>query len=461
LFSDGLAVSRLKILGETADKTNKIPLVSLGRVINDESMQTEVSTGAYVVNPPPYINNLYLNPQDIRTALDISGVPGFNVGTLWIQADKGVVISGGSGDGIIENLFLDDKTGYGVEIGNCQNITIDNIYSFVCKVPLVYSGSSNNTVINNLQANYTLISTLQTLDGAVVRGAKIGRFVSKHNMQYSTFESVILLRSESCDIYICEMDARNYRGYALNNASGLGNNVRIGFLKLRQESFNPSDNVGISSKGCRVNNMSLIIDVVDIGELGFSAFEVVGDYKSNLVVKSGSFGGFNSPVPVCNIDTKSELSNVEIQVEPPKGCALFNLQDVIVPIYDKVRKPFPIVEESGRKAIKIPFSGEVNCWRVTISASTNPSGNAKYKRTRRFFIAHETSYDGSMITTNLSMISDGNSALNSVYSPDIACQSDIDVVGYGSKRAYGRSGYAVLSVPAGYMNVSFSVEQQR
>lgn len=460
VFSDGLGVARLKILTTTADTTNKLPLVSLGRVINDSTLATEVSTGAYVNDPAPFIDQLYLNPQNSNTSVDVSGIPGFKIGTLWVQANKGVVITGGSGDGIIGNIFAEDSTGYGIELGNCQNITVDNLYSFLCNNPIVYSGNSNNTRINSVQANYTKIATVQTLDGIAVRGAKIGSLVSKHNEQLVTFTSVVRLRSDSCDLTIDEMDARNYNGYAINNETGINNSVHIGFLRLRQASFSTTDTAGVAAKGCRVNNMSLTVNEVDISELGFSPFEVTGTFASRLTVADGAIGGLNATVPVCNISNTSTSSRVEIQVEPPSGLALFNLQSVISPIYDRVRRPFPIVSEGGRQAIKIPFTGNANSWRVSITANTNPAGNANYRRVRRLFVAQETGYNAAVVS-NLAAVDDGNTGLTTTFTPDVSYQLDIDSVGGGSQKAFVSSGYAVISVPSNYTSLTMSIEQMR
>lgn len=458
IFSDGLGVSRLKILSSTSDTVNILPLVSLGRVINEATMGTEVSHGAYVIDPPPFIDNLYLNPQNSNTAIEVNGVPGFRIGTLWIQANKGVVITGGSGDGIIGNIFAEDSTGYGIEFGFCQNIIVDNLYTFLCNNPVVYSGDSNNTNITNVQANYTKIATVQTLDYANPRGAKISSLVSKHNSQYESFRSVIELRSTSCDLTIAEMDARNYNGYALNNATGLGNSVHIGFLRLRQRSFSLTDSIGVNARGCRVSNMSLSLDKVDISELGFSPFEFVGAFNSSLEVRGGRIGGLNAPVPVCNIENTSPGSNVILQVEPPTGLALFNLQSIISPTYNLVRNPFPVVEEGGRKAIKVPFIGNSNSWRVTISANTNSGGNGDYERVRRLFIIQETTYNSTKVT-NVTGIDDGKSSLDVTYTPDISYQLDLGTVGTGPQKPYTSSGYIVISVPRDYTRIKINLEQ--
>lgn len=460
VFSDGLGVARLKILTTTADATNKLPLVSLGRVINDSTLATEISIGAYVNDPPPFIDQLYLNPQNSNTAVDVSGIPGFKIGTLWVQANKGVVITGGSGDGIIGNIFAEDSTGYGIELGDCQNITVDNLYSFLCNNPIVYSGNSNNTRINSVQANYTKIATAQTLDGITVRGAKIGSLVSKHNEQFGTFTSVVRLRSDSCDLTIDEFDARNYNGWAINNETGLSNSVHIGLLRLRQASFSATDAAGVAAKGCRVNNMSLTVNEVDISELGFSPFEVTGTFAARLTVADGAIGGLNSTVPVCDISNTSASSRIELQIEPPSGLALFNLQSVISPIYDRVRRPFPIVIEGGRQAVKIPFAGNANSWRLSITANSNPAGNAAYRRVRRLFVAQETGFNSALVS-NLAAVDDGNTGLTASFSPDISYQLDLDSVGNGAQRAFAASGYAVISVPSSYASLTMSIEQMR
>lgn len=97
LFSDGLGVARLKILPSTVDDEPKLPLVSLGAVIDDAGAVV-TSTGAYVQDPAPSIDKIYLNPQNSNTAVDINGIPGFHIGSLWIQTDTGIAIRGCSGE---------------------------------------------------------------------------------------------------------------------------------------------------------------------------------------------------------------------------------------------------------------------------------------------------------------------------------------------------------------------------
>lgn len=461
VFADGIGVARIKILGATADAANKLPLVSLGRVIDPATLATKVTEGAYVRDPAPSLHMLYLNPQNSNTAVDITGIPGFNVGTLWIQANKGVVITGGSGDGIIGDIFCEDSTGYGLELGVCQNVTVDNLYTFLCNNPVIYTGNSNNTRVTNLQANYTKIATVTTTDNITVRGAKIGSLVSKHNIQYATFVGVVRLRSTACDLTIAELDARNYNGWAITNETGISNSVQIGLLRLRQASFSDTDTVGNSAKGCRVNNMSLTVEEADIQGIGFAPFEVTGTTRSVLNVRGGTISGLTANVPVCDISNTQPTTSVELQVEPPVGVPLFNAQGVVSVVYDKVRKPFPVVSEGGRLCVKIPFVGAANTWRLSITANPNAAGNGVYRRVQRLFVAQETGFD-TQVVTNLASADDGKTTgLSLAFTPDLTHQLDLDTVGAGSRKAYAASGVAIISVPSSYASVGISIEQMR
>ncbi|MFT8211576.1 MAG: phage tailspike protein [Symbiopectobacterium sp.] len=164
LYSDGVGVARLKILSSTVDAGTKLPLVSLGSVIDDAGLIV-ASTGAYVQDPAPSIDKIYLNPQNSNTAVDVNGIPGFHIGSLWIQADSGIVIRGGSGDGIIESVFAENGISRGVVFADCQNITVNNLYTFLCSNSVVFSTNSNNTTVKSIQANYPKVAVIQINDG--------------------------------------------------------------------------------------------------------------------------------------------------------------------------------------------------------------------------------------------------------------------------------------------------------
>lgn len=458
IYSDGVGVARLKILSSTVDTSAKLPLISLGSVIDDSSVVA--SSGAYVQDPAPSIDKIYLNPQNSNTAVDINGIPGFHIGSLWIQADTGIAIRGGSGDGIIESVFAENGTSRGIVFADCQNITVDNLYTFLCSNPVVHSANNNNTIVKSLQSNYTKVAVVQVNDGVTVSGAKVGILVSKTNEQFSTFTSVIRCRGTGCDISINEMDARNYNGYATNNETGLNNSIRIGRLTLRQSPQNSTDTAGTNARGCRVNNSDLIVDSVNIGELGFSPFSLEGTFQSKIYVSGGVISGLNATVPVVDISNTSTSSICEVQVEPPTGLSLFNLQQYISPKYDRVRKPFPTVTESGRLAIKIPFIGNANTWRLSIRANTNAAGNANYRRVRRLFVAQETGFVSSAVVTNVAAVDDGNTALSTAFTPDVSYQLDVDSVGNGSQKAYKSYGYVVISTPSTYSQLTFDIQKE-
>ncbi len=459
IYSDGVGVARLKILSTTVDAATKMPLISLGSVINNAGIVV-ASTGAYVQAPSPSIDKVYLNPQNSNTAVDVNGIPGFHIGSLWIQADTGIAIRGGSGDGIIESVFAENATSRGIVFADCQNITVNTLYTFLCSNPVVYSANNNNTIVKSLQSNYSKVAVVQVNDGVTVKGAKIGILVSKTNEQFSTFTSVVRCRGTGCDISIDDMDARNYNGYATNNETGLNNSIKIGRLTLRQAPHNSTDTTGVNSRGCRVNNSELIVDSVNIAELGFSPFTFEGTFQSKLYVNGGVISGLNATVPIVDISNTSTTSICEVQVEPPTGLALFNLQQYISPRYDRVHRPFPTVTEGGRLAVKIPFIGNANTWRLSIRANTNAAGNANYRRVRRLFIAQETGFVSSAVVTNIAAVDDGNTSLSTAFTPDVAYQLDIDTVGNGSQRPLQTYGYAVISVPSSYAQLTFDIQKE-
>ncbi|MFT8211577.1 MAG: hypothetical protein ACMZI0_15195 [Symbiopectobacterium sp.] len=298
------------------------------------------------------------------------------------------------------------------------------------------------------------------MTGVTVRGAKVGILISKTNEQFSIFTSVVRCRGTGCDISIDDMDARNYNGYATNNETGLNNSIKIGRLMLRQAPHNSTDTAGTNARGCRANNSELIVDSANIAELGFAPFSLEGTFQAKIYVNGGVISGLNATVPVVDISNTSTSSICEVQVEPPSGLALFNLQQYISPRYDRVRRPFLTVTEGGRLAIKIPFIGNANTWRLSIRANTNSAGNANYRRVRRLFVAQETGFVSSAVVTNLASIDDGNTSLSTSFTPDVVYQLDIDTVGNGSQRPYQSYGYAVISVPSTYTQLVFDVEKE-
>lgn len=457
LYSDGVGVSRLKILGATVDDNPKLPLVSLGKAINSSGNLVDTE-GAYVRDPAPFIDNIYLNPQNSNIALSIENIPGFKVGSLWIQAETAVSISG-SNDGIIDDLIIEDSTVNGVSFIGAQNIIINSIYSFLCNNPVIFKGDANNIQISSLQANYTKVAVIQANDGVGVRGVKFGIVSVNQNEQFSTFASCIRLRGDVVEMSINTFDARNYNGYAFNAESGVGGDVHIGFLKLRQAPNNPSYTKGSQAKGCRVNNCKLTVDNVDIAELGFAPFEQTGSFVSTLRVEGGAVYGLNAAVPVVDISTTNSGSSCYLGVEPPSGLALFNQNAYIVPEYAGIKRPFPLVTENSRKAIKIPFTGNGSAWMLTIYANTNPQGGALYRRAQRWYVCQETGYLSGDIMTSVFAQPMGNSNLSPSFTPDISLQVDINNVGSGSQVSHAASGYAVFSVPSTYSNISYSLQQ--
>lgn len=458
IWTSGLGDARLKTLASSSDSNPKIPLVSPGRVIVDATLLTEITTGAYVQDPPPSVHNIYLNPQDSRTALSILNIPGFKIGDLWVQADVAIDIDGGSGDGVFGKLFLEDSTGYGVRLGDCQNLIFPSIYTFVCNNPVVVAGNCNNINIGILQANYTTVAVLQTLDGTASGRISIESLVCNQNAQYVTFTDVVNLRSSSCDIRIDSFDARNYNGFAINNSSGINNKVQIGFLKLRQAPNKPSYTLGVAARGVRVNNCDIQIDNIDIAGLATSPFEFVGSFNQNLTINSGTVGTFGGTGKVVNITGTNGTVNL-YGIRNQSGIGLFNHQQYVNPTWGNITNPFPIVSENGRTAVKVPFCSLGSALSVTVKANTAPAGNANYCRTRKLWVTQETVFS-SGLTTSLYQQLQGSSSPDTAFTPDVAVQLDVNVVGGGFQSAMLNSGEIVISVPSNYTQVAFSITQE-
>lgn len=456
IFSDGLGVTRIKCLPATADATNVLPLVSLGRVIVDATLATAKSNGAYVTQPPPHIDGLYLNPQNSNIGLSIDGIAGFNVGTLWIQASTAVDIVGGSTDGIIGKIFAEDSTGYGVRLGDCQNIQIGHLYTFLCNYAVQVTGYAQNIDIGTIQANYTKNNVFDTQSGIACGRINVSNLVCNQNEQYGTFTGVVRLRSSGCDINITNFDARNYSGYAIDFNTGLGNRVTLGRLHLRQAPNNPAYTLGTTAKGVNVNNGYVDIGRVDIDGISSSPFEFKGSLAAGtLRVGGGRIGSYSTATPVVSISATVNGSVELSSITNDSGKALFNAQAVVRPIWSDIKNPFPIVSEGGRQAVKIPFVGRANSWNVTVRANPNPGGNGNYGRLRKLWVAQETGWT-TAIVTNAAAVTLGNTGLTTGFTADLAIQVDVGTVGAGAQVSRVTHGDVVLSVPSSYGSVEFA-----
>lgn len=459
IFADALGTARIKILNSTADATNAIKMCLVGKVINDTTFAIEATTGAYVTNPPPAIDKLYLNPQNSTTAVGVYGVPGFKLGDLWIQALVGIDIDEGSGDGLIGQVSVEDSSSIALRLGNCQNIVMDALYTFSNISPVVVAGTAYNVDIGILQANYSTTSVLSTSDGITCGRISIGKLVCNQNVQYGTFTSVIRTRSSGCDIRIGELDARNYNGWAWNNETGLGNSVSIGFAKLRQAPNNPVSTLGTTAKGFRVNNSRLTIQHLDTDGISDSplTYDSTVDATSFLRVISAKIGTHVTAAPVLLVSgTQGSISLTG--VENGSGKALFGNSSLKVN-FKNCTNPFPVVSEGGRQAIKIPFSGNVSSWSMTVVANTNPGGSSAHRRSRKYWLTQETSYT-SVPATGLFSASLGNSGFGTTYSPDIVAQVDIGTVGAGAVLPYVQNGNFVISFPSTYAAIAYTIEQE-
>ena len=453
LKSSGTGTARIKCLSSIEDTQNpKLPLVSMGCVITDLGA-LERTTGGYVIQPPSEIDKLYLNPQNSNTALYVDAA-GYKVGSLWIQALVGVHIDNGSSDGVFESLMIEQGSGQGVALGDCQNVTIKSLYSFVTNSPVYFRGDSNNINIINMQANYTRNFVIGGDSSATVRGFSVDNLVCNQNIQYPTFYACVFLQQALSDVYIGRMDARNYNGRAIDITAS-NNTLRIGSLKLRQSPFNPSYTTGNEAAGCYVRDGSLLISSADIQQTATAPLIMLGSSPSVSLLGGvvASFTG-NEILNISSTGGFARLDNfINNSLKP-----LFNPVTNVAPKWKGVANPFPVITEGGRTAIKIPYCNRAGSWNIGIVANVNTvAGGGNYRRTRKLWATVENGYDATTIT-RASAISLGNTGLSTGFTPDIDYQIDLDNVGDGNQKPVKTSGNVVISVPSSYGSVVFHIE---
>jgi hypothetical protein len=455
-FSDSLGSARIKVLSATADANPKLPVVSLGRAI--DGLVTVVAGGIFVSDPPPLVTNLYINPQNSGTAVDVSGVPGFKIGDLWLQADTAINFGDGSGDGIIGRIFIEDSTSRGLVFGDCQNLVIDEIYSFLCSNPIIVTGTPNNIDIGMVQTNYTLIAPLQINDGATPVNFKIGRLVCNQNVQYGTFVAPVRCRGNNSDIRIDRLEAYNYNGYAVINESGLGNVIRIGTAVLKQTKSKSDYNQGTTARGFNANNCKIVVDNLITDTLSQQAIgAVTGTFASSLEVNSGSIAGQVATTELITITNTSALSFVRVKdLDNKTGKNLFAPQSTVEVTYGEVKNPFPIVSEGGRSALKIPFN-RASLYELTIRANTNSSGSPNYRRIAKYLVSVEVLFN-SVQVWNAELTEQFNSAQLTGIVPKIVLQIDLGAVGDGSQKTLNTSDFVTVSVPSGYDSLSYQLK---
>lgn len=453
-FCDSLGAARVKILGATVDANPKLPCVILGKVISGTT--TIVSTGLYVTAPPPKVHNLYVNPQNSNIGVDISNIPGFTIGDLWIQASDCINVGDGTGDGVIGRIFMEDSSVNGLVLGTCQNLVIDELYTFNMGTPLLIKGNPNNITIGMLQANYSNVSGIQTNDGTTPRNVTIGTFIFNQNTQHAA--SAVRLRSSSCDIRIDRMEAYNYNGYAVTNETGVSNSVDIGKAVLKQQRSKDDYSQGTTAKGFNANNCKISVGELITDTLASAAIGVVtGTFTASITVKGGTIAGQVATTPLVEITNTSAGSFVRLaDLDNKSGKPIFGPQSVVEVSFTRVKNPFPIVTEGGRSAIKIPFN-KASMYEFVLRANTNPAGNSSYRRVAKYIATTEIFFNSGVVW-NAELTEQFNSAQGTEYLPKIALQVDIGSVGSSSQIPITTSDYLVISIPTSYGKVAYNLE---
>lgn len=456
-FCDSLGAARVKQLTGTVDANPKLPTVTLGNVINGTAVES--TTGLYVTAPPPKIHNLYVNPQNSNVAVDIPSVAGFTIGDLWIQADTCVRFGDNTGDGNVGRLFMEDSSSRGLVFEDCQNIIIDEVYSFLCSNPCIITGNPNNIDIGILQTNYSDVASLQTNDATNPRNFKIGRLVCNQNAQFGSFVSPIRLRSASSDIRIDRFEAYNYNGYALINETGLGNVVDIGTAILKQQRSNDAYTQGTTAKGFDTNNCRVTVEKLKTeGLQNASIGRLRGSQVAKLKIKSGSSKGQVDSTDLIEISNTVSSSSVRVtDFDNETDFALYNTQDNVEVTFSRVKNPFPVIVENSRNAVKIPFN-KAGLYELTMRCNTNPSGNNSYRRVIKAIMSIEVFFDGSNIVWNAELTETFKSTAGTGFVPAVDLQMDLTTVGDGTQKTKNDSDELVFSVPSSYNNIAYQLE---
>ena len=455
-FCDSLGAARVKQLPGTVDANPALPTVSLGRVIDGTG--TALSFGIYVTNPPPKIHNLYINPQDVRIGVDVDGIPGFEIGDLWLQAAICINFGDNTSDGIIGRIFLETGSNRGLVFNQCQSLVIDEIYSFDMQTPIEVAGNCNTVDIGLAQLNFSQVAPVQFNDGTESRAVTINKLIVNQNAQFGGFTSCVRLRSASCDLRIDEMECYNYNGFAVNNETGLGNKVNIGRAKLRQQRNNDLFTQGTDAQGFRANNCQIRIGSVDTDTIADSVGIVAGTFQSILRIDSATLGGQTASNPVVNISNTASNSSVLLtDIQNNTGQELINSQSSVAVSFKRITNPFQIVAEGGRNAIKIPFRS-ASCFDFTLRANTNPGGNPAYRKVRRSLATTEKGFTAAL-EWNAELTDLFNSSYASGFVPQIDLQIDIGTVGAGSTVPSTNNDLLVLSWPTSYTGITYVLEE--
>lgn len=456
LFSDGLGVARLKVLNATADIVNVLPLVSLSRVIDDITFVTEPSTGAYVIHPAPQIDNLYLNPQNSGTALYIKDVPGFKVGSLWIQAETGVHVWA-SGDGTFGDLMIEDSTGTGVLVEESQNLMFGKVYTFSNNIGIKIGATNNNIHISELQSNYSKFFAVEFGAGTFNRSISFGHVTVNQNTQHVTFSGGVSVTGAAADVSIGTLECRNANGFAAV-VSGF-NQLSIGAMKLKQLIGNATYTQGTTLQGISASG-SATVNVGSLFSEGLRLSPVVVAGTPIVTVGGGWCSGFAAAVPVFNIS--AAVAGAVVTVSDFRGaaseansCPLFAPSAGVDFRYSRVDDAFAFVPSGGRAAVFLPFNSGAELFDIALTANPNPAGNPDYKRTLRATLLHESVFVAAFV--NQLFVSSVIGAAGIV--PNIDMQVDYTSVGGGNNIAHTSSGYLVISVPSTYTNLKINIDK--
>lgn len=454
LTGAGIGATRLKIESSTASSSGfKLPLVSLGKVIDRTTTGTENTDGVFLPGLAPTIDNLYLNPKNSNTAVEVAtdtagmDLAGWRIGTLWVQASIGILLRN-TGDGIIDQLMIEAATAIGIKTeGNVQNVICNAFYGFDIGFPFYISGTTNNINIGVMQNNYTRSSCITVEASSLARGIKISDFVCNQNAQYSTFSNVIGIEgTSSADFTIGTMSIRNANGFAIINNSQ-SSVFNIGVLEINQTPLNPVYTEGSEIKGIRTNGGIFNVGTVYTNGLSTTLLSAFGDNQTVANFKSGTIGGFLSSVgSVFSVTSTNEDTVIHSNLRNQSGKPYSDPTSAWSVSYED---NLPVKQNTTYKYIELPYASGGSSWEISVVANPLPGGSSSYK-VSELFVVH------------LDTVNDGSSVVNAVALKNISKGADSTIPGHISatadKSSVTGSGVAYLQVPLAYANVKMKVK---
>lgn len=452
LIGAGIGATRLKIESATASVSGfKLALIVMGKVIDRTTTATENTDGVFLPGLAPTIDNLYLNPKNSNTAVEIAtdtagkDLFGWRIGTLWIQAAIGILMRN-TGDGIIDQLMIEAATATGIKTeGNVQNVICNAFYGFDIGFPLYISGATNNFNIGIMQNNYTRSACIAVEASSLVRGLKIGDFVCNQNVQHASFTDVIgVYGTSTADITIGNMSVRNANGYVINNNS-ISSTFNIGTLELNQLPLNPVYIVGTALKGIISNGGVFNIAQVTTSGLTTPLFTATGSNATVANFNSGTIGGQTSAVIFASTNTSTETV-INSKLTNLSGKPFASPSDADKISYDSW---MPVASNATYKYATMPYKAGSSAWEVTVKANPLPSGSSSYMVTEKFIAHIDTAHDGSSIV-NMKSVTTVSRGANQTIPGHIEPAFDIS--------ASTGDGQSFFQVPTSYGNVKIKVK---